>query len=202
MKSDPDKVIPILERIAFGSESPKQAGRALFMLAESGRPEARDTVLRVAKEGPEPVRVVAVKTLGRFQGPEISGELLQVYATANELVKLQVVRSLGERAEKGALLRIAQSEKDGRVRYIAFECLGQAGEVEHLAKMYKSASRPGKRSIIVGLFIARADGSLIQIADAESRAGDQELRANVLERLRVLGTPRAKEYLQKVSEKR
>ena len=65
--------------------------------------------------------------------------------------------------------------------------------------MYKSASPQRKRPIIVGLFRARADGELIRIADVES---DAELRQDALERLRLLGTPKAKEYLQKVSEKR
>jgi hypothetical protein len=65
--------------------------------------------------------------------------------------------------------------------------------------MYKTASPQGKRPIIVGLFTARADGELIRICEAER---DTELRNEALERLRLLGTPKAKEYLQKASEKR
>jgi hypothetical protein len=199
MKTDAEKVVPILGQIAFESENPGPAIRAVFMLAQSSLPMARETVVRVAKSAPEAVRLAAVRDLGRFGGPEASKDLLGLYTTADEPVKLQIVKSLGERAETLALLRIVDSEKDGTVRFSAITGLGQAGGVMQLARMYKSASPQGKRPIIVGLFRARADVELIRIAEAER---DAELRKEALERLRLLGTPKAKEYLQKVGEKR
>jgi len=199
MKTDAEKVVPILGQIAFESENPGPASRAVFMLAQSSLPTARAMVMRVAMTAPEPVRLAAVRDLGRFGGPEASKELLRLYTTANEPVKLQIVKALGERAEAVALLRIVESEKDGTLRFSAIAGLGQAGGVVPLAKMYKSASPRGKRPIIVGLFTARADVELIRICEAER---DTELRKEALERLRLLGTPKAKEYLQKASEKR
>ncbi len=199
MKTDAEKVVPILSQIAFESDHPGPASRAVFMLAQSSLPTARATVVRVAMTGPEAVRLAAVRDLGRFGGPEASKDLLMLYTTANEPVKFQIVKSLGERSETFALVRIVESEKDGALRFSAIAGLGQAGGVEALARMYKSASRQRKRPIIVGLFKARSDVELIRIADVES---DVELRQAALERLRLLGTPKAKEYLQKVSEKR
>ncbi len=199
MKTDAEKVVPILGQIAFESENPGPAIRAVFMLAQSSLPTARATVMRVAMTAPEPVRVAAVRDLGRFGGPDASQELLSLYATAIEPVKLQIVKSLGERAETPALLRIVESEKDGTLRFTAIAGLGQAGGVAPLARMYKSASLQGKRPIIVGLFMARADVELIRICESER---DTDLRNEALERLRLLGTPKAKEYLQKASEKR
>jgi hypothetical protein len=199
MKTDAEKVVPILGQIAFESDNPGPAMRAVFMLAHSSLPTARETVVRVAMTGSEPVRIAAVRDLGRFGGPETSKDLLNVYTTANEPVRLQIVKALGERADGVALLQIVESEKDGTLRFNAIAGLGQAGGAEKLARMYKTASLPRKRPIIVGLFRARADVELIQICDAEP---DPSLRNEALERLRLLGTPKAKEYLQKVSEKR
>jgi HEAT repeats len=199
MKTDAEKVVPILGQIAFESENPGPAMRAVFMLAQSSLPTARATVMRVAMTASEPVRLAAVRDLGRFGGPEASKELLSLYTTANEPVKLQIVKALGERAETVSLVRIVESEKDGTLRFSAIAGLGQAGGVVPLAKMYKTASVRGKRPIIVGLFMARADAELIRICEAEP---DTELRKEALERLRLLGTPKAKEYLQKASEKR
>ncbi len=199
MKTDAEKVVPILGQIAFESEKPGPAIRALFLLAQSSLPTARATVVRVAKTGPEAVRLAAVRDLGRFGGPEASKDLLDLYTTANEPVKFQIVKSLGERAETLALLRIVEAEKDGTLSFSAIAFLGQAGGVEQLASMYQPASRLRRRPIIAGLFRARADGELIRIADVEA---DAELREYTLERLRLLGTPKAKEYLQKVSKKR
>jgi hypothetical protein len=199
MKTDAEKVVPILSQIAVESDDPGPAMRAVFMLAQSSLPKARETVVRVAKTAPEPVRLAAVRDLGRFGGPDASKDLLTLYTTANEPVKIQIVKALGERAETLALMRIVESEKDGTLRFSAIAGLGQAGGVVHLVRMYKTASRQGKRPIIVGLFSARADGELIRIADEEQ---DAALRTDILDRLRLLGTPKAKEYLQKAAEKR
>jgi hypothetical protein len=199
MKTDAEKVVPILGQIAFESDNPGPAMRAVFMLAQSSLPTARETVVRVAMTGPEPVRIAAVRDLGRFGGPETSKDLLSVYTTANEPVRLQIVKALGERADGVALLQIVDSEKDGTLKFSAIAGLGQAGGAAQLVRMYKTASLPRKRPIIVGLFRARADVELIQICDAEP---DPSLRNEALERLRLLGTPKAKEYLQKVTEKR
>ena len=199
LKTDGERVVPMLKQIAFESESPGPAIRAVFMLAQSPLPEARATMVKIAESGPEPVRVAAVRDLGRFGGPEAPKELLSLYPTAIDPVKYQIVKVLGERAETLALMQIVESEKDGTLRYSAITGLGQAGGGAQLARMYKSASLKGKRPIIIGLFSARADDELIRIAETEQ---DAALRQEALERLRLLGTPKAKEYLQKVSEKR
>jgi HEAT repeat protein len=201
MKTDAERAVPILGQIAFESEHPGPAARAVFMLAQSSLPQARETVMQVARAqtAPEIVRLAAVRDLGRFGGPEASKDLMSLYTTVNEPLKIQIVKSLGERAETLALVRIVESEKDGTLRFSAIAGLGQAGGAMQLARLYKSASPQGKRPIIIGLFSARADGELIGIAEAER---DSELRGEALERLRLLGTPKAKEYLQKVSEKR
>ena len=198
---DAEKVVPILGKIAFESEEPGAAKRAVFMLAQSPLPKARETVVRVAKTAPEPVRVAAVSYMARFGGPEISTELLNVYVTANEPVKWQIVKSLGDRSEKSALLTIVEKEKNGKLRSSALVSLGRAGGAAQLAAMYSSQTLDSKRSIIGGLFLARAEAELIRIAEIE-RKGNAELRRDALDRLRLLGTPKAREYLQKVNETR
>ena len=53
MRTDAAKVIPMLREIALESGNTGEARRALFVLAQSGRPDARSTVIEVAKTGPE-----------------------------------------------------------------------------------------------------------------------------------------------------
>jgi len=194
IRTDAVRVIPILRTIALDPNDPREASRAVFVLAQADTPEARNTVIQVAKLAAEPVRIAAVRELGRFGGPEISGELMQVYITANSPVKLQVVNALGERLERGALFKIAEAETDAHVKARAFVTLGQAGGGAQLRTLYTRASREDKRPIILGLFNARAEDDLIGIAEQET---DAELRAEILLRLRLLGTPKAKAYLQK-----
>jgi hypothetical protein len=199
MKTNAQMVIPMLRDLALETENPNEAGRALFVLAQSPLPAARESMVQVARTGAVPVRVAAVKALGRVPDPEVSKELMQVYVTALEPVKVQIAKSLTERSEKGPLFRIAQTEKDGQVRYAAIAGLGEAGAVTQLTIIYKTVNVQAKKPVIAALFRARAEAELIRIADTEQ---NESLRQDALERLRLLGTPTAKAYLQKVSEKR
>jgi HEAT repeat protein len=192
IRTDAPKVIPMLREIALESGNVDEARRALFVLAQSGRPEARTTVVEVAKRGPELVRLAAVRELGRLEGSAVATELLQVYSTADERVKFQVLSALGQRDDTAALVRIAQSEKDTRLRDVAMVRLGEAGGRQQLATLYARSAPDAKRAIIVGLFNARAEDELIRIAERES---DPAVQQEVRTRLRLLGTPKARAYL-------
>jgi HEAT repeat protein len=189
-------VVDLLRHIAFDDENPGAARRAVFVLAQSGKPVAQSVVVEIAKRGPEPVKLAAVRELGRFGGPEVSKALLQVYSTANVAVKRQVLSSLGARAEVSALYRIAQSERDPTLRSTAIVALGRVGGREQLLRLYGNAEGGSKRSIIIGLFNGRAEDELIQIADNEH---DPQLHREALLRLRLLGTPKARAYVAKAS---
>ena len=193
IQTDAPKVIPILRNIALEASNPGAARRAVFVLAQSRNPEAQSTVVDVAKTGPEPVRVAAIRELGRFGGPDVSQELLEVYSTGNMPVKRQVVVSLGERADAPSLFRIAQSEHDDRLRDTAILTLSRAGGRDQLRVLFSRASRETRQAVIRGLFMAKDDDGLIWIADQEK---DAALRADVLSRLRLMGTPKAKAYLE------
>jgi len=194
MRTDAPKVIPILRSIALENADSGEGRRAVLVLAQSSRPEARATVVDVAKTGPEVVRVYAVKELGRVGGPTVVNDLLQVYETASEPVKIQVVSALAQRDAAPALMKIAQSESDRSVRDMAIVTLGQAGGREQLTMLYAKAAVDAKRPIIVGLFNAQAEDELIQIAEHEK---DPAVREQALAQLRLLGTPKAKAYLAK-----
>jgi HEAT repeats/Tetratricopeptide repeat len=195
IKTDAQKVIPILRNIALEPDNPGAARRAVFVLAQSRNPDAQSTVVDVAKTGPEPVRVAAIRVLGQFGGPEVSTALLEVYSTGKMPVKRQVVVSLGERADTSSLFRIAQSENDDRLRDAAIVTLGKVGGREQLRLLFARASKETRLAVIRGLFLARDDDGLIRIAGQEK---DPELRSEVLNRLRLIGTPQAKEYLDSV----
>jgi hypothetical protein len=199
IRTDSDRVIPMLKEIALDSGNPREASRAVFVLAQSGRPEAHSSVVEVAMQASEPVRVAAVRELGRFGGPHVSEQLLDVYRAGNSRVKYQVVNSLGERQATRALMRIAESESNRPLRDTAIVTLGQAGGREQLQRLYLIGRTDLKRPIIAGLFNARAEDELIRIAEREK---DGAIRAEVLARLRLLGTVKARAYLEKAKTSR
>jgi HEAT repeat protein len=199
IQTDAARVIPILKEIALESPDANEARRAVFVLAQSGRPEAQATVIEVARTGSELVQIAAVRELGRFGGPKAAEELLTVYSVGNPRVKYQVVHSLGERSATTALLRIAETEKDRKLQETAIVRLGQAGAREQLVRFYSRARADLKRPIIVGLFCARAEDVLIRIATQEK---DPAIRAEALLRLRLLGTDKARAFVEKQQQQR
>jgi HEAT repeat protein len=192
IRTDAQKVIPMLGEIALEEGKPAEARRAVFVLAQSGHPEARTVVVDVAKKGPQAVRIAAVKELGHFGGPEIAKELLMVYSTADPRVKRQVVTSLGQRNDANALFKIAQSENNPDLRETAVIALGRAGGRDQLRLMYTKAPIDVRYVIVRGLFTARDDDGLIRICEEEK---EPRLRVYATDRLRLMGTARAREYL-------
>jgi hypothetical protein len=192
--TDAQKVIPILRDIALESPDPGEARRAVFVLAQSGRPEAYTCVLEIARQGNESVQIAAVRGLGQFGGRNVADELLQVYTTSNPRVKFQVVDSLGERAATGALLRIAESEADKRLKETAIVRLGQAGAGVELQRYYFRARADLKEPIIRALVLAKAEDALIQIAEKET---DEAIRREAITGLRLLGSTKARQFIEK-----
>jgi len=193
IESHGDRAIPLLKDIAFDDKSPDEARRAVWLLAQSRRPEARNTVYEVARRGAEPVRLVAIREIGRFDGPTVSAELMQAYSTAGTpRIKRQVVSSLGERADNISLFRIAKGESDPNVRNLAIVTLGRTGAHDQLRTLYVQTPRDSRGAVLGALFAARDDDELIHIARTER---DPILRARARQQLRMLATPKAIQYL-------
>jgi hypothetical protein len=188
-----DRVIPLLRDIVLDTKNPNEARRALFVLAQSTRPEARRTVVEAAQRGPEIVRIAAIREMGRFRGANVNADLMQVYSTASTpRVKRQIVSSLGGRADNTSLLRIARSESDASVRNTAIVMLGQTGGREQLRTLYGQTPRESRVAVLSALFTARDDDGLIRIARTER---DTLLRWRAREQLGMLATPKAVKFL-------
>lgn len=196
LRSDADRAIPLLMEIALASDKPTTASRAVTVLAQSKLPKAREKVVEVATTAPQSVQIAAVKAMVGFGGRAVSGDLMQVYSKVNEPVKVQIVKSLGDLEQPAPLLQIVNAEKEGPIRYHALASLGRAGAVDQLEQLYKTSSSNSRRYIIEGFAFARAEAQLIRVADLE-RKGNPQLRRFALDQLKLFGSPRAKEYLQR-----
>jgi hypothetical protein len=197
IRIDAAKAIPMLKEIALDAENPGPARRALFVLAQSPRPEARSTVVEVARSGPEPVQIAAVRELGRIDMPNLAKELMEVYTKATNAVRYQVVTALGEREATIALMRIAQQESNPQLREAAVAMLGVAGGRQQLTQLYSGAGKDLKRAILAGYLNARADEELIRVVRSEK---DPVLRGEAIEKLGMLGTPRARAFLATIKD--
>src|SRR5438046_10691795 len=85
MSSDPERTLPLLEKVINGSGTPKEKSKALFVLAQSGSAQAREILGRIARGQTNPdLQRKAVAYLGLFGGSEARNTLAEVYTSGSE----------------------------------------------------------------------------------------------------------------------
>ena len=139
LDSHSDRVIPLLREIALDNRNPAEARRAVFVLAQSPRSEARNTVVEAARRGSHVVRIAAIREMGRVQEPTFTT----------------------------ALFNIVRSESDESVRDTAIVTLGRTGARLQLRTLYTQLPDSARFAVITGLFNAKDDDGLIRIATTE-----------------------------------
>ena len=114
MQSDPEKAVPIIEKMLSGNSSVRVRDRALFVLAQSRAPRARDIIINTAKNNANPdLQRSAIRYLGMMGTGDDRDALLGIYrATADASVKRQVINSLFSQRNAKALVELAKAEKD------------------------------------------------------------------------------------------
>jgi hypothetical protein len=114
MQSDPEKAVPIIEKMLDGNASPRVRDRALFVLAQSRAPRAHDIVIKTARNNANPdLQRSAIRYLGMMGNNDDREALLGIYRTSTDpSVKRQVVNTLFTQRNAKALVDLARAEKD------------------------------------------------------------------------------------------
>jgi HEAT repeat protein len=167
MPSSPERVIPVLKAIALDPSNTTEGRRAVLVLAQSDNPQAEMTVFELAQRAAEPVRLAAIREMGR----------------------------LDSSSAHTALLKIARTEADPTIRDTAIVTLGRAGARQQLRTLYAQMDTLSARlAVLTALFNTRDEDELIRIAMSDKSA---EVRAQARRQLALLGTPKAKAFLAK-----
>ncbi len=201
MNGDPQKGISILENILNGSGTPKLKSRALFMAAQSGRPEAREILGKIARGQSNPeLQRKAVEYLGLFGGAEARKTLADVYASSGDAsVKHAILRSYMIGGDHERLFAAAKSEKDESLRREAIRQLGLVHGTSELEQLYQAETSPDlRREILQAFFLAGDSGRLVQAAQGEK---DAELRRAAIRNLGLIHSDDSGKALQEIYSK-
>jgi hypothetical protein len=201
MNGDPQKGISILENILNGSGTPKLKSRALFMAAQSGRPEVREILGKIARGQNNPeLEKKAVEYLGLFGGPDARKTLADVYAsTSDPSVKHAILRSYMIGGDRDRLFAAAKSEKDESLRREAIRQLGLVHGTSELEQLYKAESSSDlRREILQAFFLAGDSGRLVLAAQSEK---DPELRRAAIRNLGLINSDDSGKALQEIYSK-
>ncbi|MCL4523509.1 MAG: tetratricopeptide repeat protein [Acidobacteria bacterium] len=197
MHRDSEQAVPLLETLLQSgiANCPKARKQALFVLAQSGSPRAREVMEKVARGQLAPdLQRDAINNLGIFGGHESRAVLKSIYeASSDTSIKKKILQSFMVSGEKEFLLGVARNEKDPDLRAAAVQQLGVMGAKDELWQMYQQETTTEVKSkIIGGMFVGGDAEHMILLAKSEK---DPDLRKKAINNLGLMGSKRTGDAL-------
>ncbi|HST78087.1 MAG TPA: tetratricopeptide repeat protein [Verrucomicrobiae bacterium] len=169
MNGDPEKAVPMLDKIINGNYSPKLKDKALFVLSQSNSDKAQQILLSLAKANNDPdLQKRAIRYMG-MGGSRNNGILKEIYKGATDVsVKKAVFQGWLMSGDKEDVLAVARTEPSPELRKDAIHYLGMMGGRNELREMYKNSPDPGTREAVIhGMLMSGDSQGLVEIANSE-----------------------------------
>lgn len=196
MHSDPAQATPLVEKVLNDAKNaPKLRERALFVLARSDAPEARQTVMRFAEGNANPdLQMRAIQYLAASEGKGDAAVFTRIYNQASDpAVKRSALQAMFLRQDRNALASVAKSDPNADLRRQSVRFLGSLGATDLLANLYRTESDVElKRSILDSLAAEDDAKDLVTLARQEK---DAKLKRQAVERLSTMDSKEAKAYM-------
>ena len=194
IQSDPDRAIPVLERLLSGVSSPRVKEQTLFVLSQSNAPRAREIIINAAKGSHNPeVQVQAIRHIG-MMGATQTRLLSDIYrGTTDKDAKRAVIRGLGSARARAELLGLARTEEDAELRGDAIRQLRGMQANEELQELFRSEKSPEVRRRIIESF---GDPKYADwVADVARRETDPDVKRAAIRSLAQTRSPGATDVL-------
>ena len=195
MNSDPQRAMPLLEKVLNGTGSPKEKSKALFVLAQNGSAQSREILARIARGESNPdLQRKAVEYLGLFGGQQAHQTLAQIYASTNDpSIKRAILRSYMISGDQEHLFAAAKSEKDASLRSEAIRQLCLVHAAAELRQLYQSETSTDVKQAILQAFFISGDAKFL--AEAAQGEKDPEIRRAAIRNLGLIGSEDVKQAL-------
>jgi HEAT repeat protein len=183
MRQEPERALPHIERILAGPGSPDLKERALFVLAQSSSPKAREILVRTAKGDRHPeVQEEAIRYLGMHGGTGSRELLEEIYRAARSReAREAVLDAFLLVGDKDRILAIFRAEKDPELRRAALDKLGPLKATAEIWKVYQTETDGEVREAAINaLYVAGDLDHLQELARSEK---DVELRRKAVQSL-------------------
>jgi HEAT repeat protein len=189
LNNDPDRAVPILEKLLSNNGNSGQCGgkvfeKALFVLSQSDSQRARELMLQIAtgKIHPE-LQMRAIHYIGINGNHDL---LMRIYTeSTNPEAKKAALQALGISGGCSELLTLSGPEKDSQLVRDAIHSMGIAGCRQQLRDLYsKSASSDTKRDILHSTVVSGDTELQEKVARTDP---DPKVRAEAVKYLGISG---------------
>ncbi len=154
MNSDPEKAVPLLEKVIQGNYSSKLKDKALFVLSQSGSDKAQQILMGLAKANNQPdLQKRAIRYMG-MNGSHNRAALKEIYNSTTDIgVKKTVFQAWLMCNCKEDVASLARTEKNPELRREAIRYLGMMGGRAELLDFYKNSTDAETREAAVGAML-------------------------------------------------
>ncbi|MCU1254223.1 MAG: hypothetical protein JWM83_522 [Candidatus Angelobacter sp.] len=170
MNSNPEKAIPLLEKIVQGNDSSKLKDKALFVLSQSGSDKAQQILMTLAKANNQPdLQKRAIRYMGMNGNGRNRAVLKEIYNSSTDMgVKKSVFQAWLMCGCKDDVAALARTEKNPELRREAIRYLGMMGGRAELLEFYKSSPDVQTREAAVGaMLLCGCSHELAEIVQTE-----------------------------------
>jgi hypothetical protein len=188
MESDPQKALPVLQRLLASNNSDKVKDRAMFVLSQNPSPEARKLLSDTARTSANlELQLKAIRYMGMMGSNEGRKELADIYSsTSDKRVKHAILQGFMMSGSRDFLLNAAKTDKDPEMRKEAIRQLAMSGGGDQLWQLYGSEnSIDNKKAILNSMFLTGDSTRLMEIARSEK---DPQLRVSAIKSLGLMGS--------------
>jgi hypothetical protein len=187
LNTDPEKAIPLLDKVIQGNYSSKLKDKALFVLSQSGSEKAQQILMTLAKSNTQPdLQKRAIRYMGMNSNARNRAVLKEIYnSSADVSVKKSVFQAWLMGGDKEDVLAVARTEKNPELRREAIRYLGMLGGQAELRQLYKEATDPeAKENLLQALGMA---GDVKGLTEAAATEKDPHVRAHAIRSLGMFG---------------
>lgn len=195
MGAEPERALPLLEKILSKPNPIQLKEKALFVLSQTESPRAAELLLRIARDSSQPeLARHAISMIGLSEGPATARSLMEIYRSSTDReTKEQVLGALMVAEAKDEVLALARGEKEGELQRAAIQQLGVMEAVPELRQLYRELTdRTSRETILESLGIAE---DVEGLAQAAREKGDDELRIKAIHSLGIVSEERARAVL-------
>src|ERR1051325_1622306 len=187
MNSDPEKAVPLLEKIIQGNYSPKLKDKALFVLSQSGSEKAQQILMGLARANNQPdLQKRAIRYMGMNGNGRNRAVLKEIYNTSTDIsVKKTVFQAWLMCGCKDDVASLARTEKNPELRREAIRYLGMMGGRSELLEFYKNSPDKQTRMEAVGAMLLCGCGH--ELAEIVQTEKDPEILDKAINTLGLVG---------------
>jgi len=193
MDRDPERALPLVLDLVRNSDSEQVRQDAIFVLAISEAPEARQALAEMARDSDDSeVQINAIHILGTMDATD---ELQSLYASLQDReARIAVIQALSIAGESTMLKQVLANETDPELRKAAIYGVAMEDNAESaslLESMYDSSTSTEEKSVILEALSMMDDASELAAKILQTET-DPELQQQAIQ---VLGIMDATEQL-------